>query len=309
MASMQNQDDIDALLAGFDAAPSPAAPAPTPKASPAAPLSNDDIDIDALMAEAGAPAVAVAVAAEEADDEEFDIDAAVAARDAASESKDFPEENSVPAENLSGDMAEILAQESAGVSSAAPSRSRNEEVEGELLGGVRLPSADHRIIDRLDEITSETEQKTNEVMDKLDGGIAKLNEMIEEMDSFFAQLQAHEQVVNRLSAKYPENPVVKLLLEITGSFASIQKIKDIAYECQDEIFVAMDLLQFQDISRQKIEKVIAVIRALNNYLNTWFGTESQKSRARVARTMGRDDANATDTQDIESLIEGFREKG
>lgn len=348
MSDHQNQDDIDALLAGFDA----------PQDEPPQDGGEDeaDVDIDALISEVSESGASGSDEGSDQDEpageDSLPPDTSEGSEDAATDTpepdhgepdhgEDDDDDSTAPndeqdasASDEDAMLREILGDQDAD-SPAEPHEASgdeasdqeqsvsSEEVAGAAeessdsaaertgsISGVRLPEADHRIIDRLDEITSETEAKTNEVMDRLDSAIEKINGLVDESDSLFEQLKEHEQVIDMLSKKHPDNPVVRLLLDISETFAKAHQLRDRAYEAQDEVFVAMDLLQFQDISRQKIEKVISVIRALNDYLNTWFGSsDPAKARAGVARTMGRDDARATESDDVEALIEQFNEKG
>lgn len=289
-----DQSDIDSLLAEFEAAGA---------GSDNSSNQSDDIDIDALLQEVDAaeqqPPAQAPKAAAKATPKPAKV--APATKQAAPAPKAAaPSKEPEPDLPLPDEHAEIL--QSVCHLEDAPSKKKSD-------GGVLLPEPDHRIIDSLDEITTETEIKTNEVMDKLDAAIEKVNTMVTDIDRFSKLLDRHERVVEMLSHKHPDNPVVKFLRDFSETLDQIEQIKKTAQECQDDIYVAMDLLQFQDISRQKIEKVIAVIRALNGYLNTWFGTSRpDSSRASVAKTFGKEDVQATTDEDIEALIGEFQEK-
>ena len=43
-----------------------------------------------------------------------------------------------------------------------------------------------------------------------------------------------------------------------------------------QIFQAMELMQFNDINRQKIERVMSVIRKLSSYLNNLFEDDTNE---------------------------------
>ncbi|MBB5021384.1 protein phosphatase CheZ [Desulfurispira natronophila] len=313
MAGKADQSDIDALLAQFEDSDSK----PSDEQKP-----EDYDDIESLMAEVDAAENESATAASPPksshgsqeianplennhstsdNDSSLETDEVGSVQEAEeSPHPDEPADSS--AQELPKDHEEIL--NSVCHLDESPTKRKTSSP------GTVLPEPDHHIIDRLDEITAETESKTNEVMDKLDAAIEKINQMSEDIDHFAKLLDRHERVIEMLSSKHPDNPVVKFLRDFTETLEQIEQIKTTAEQCQDDIFVAMDLLQFQDISRQKIEKVIAVIRALNSYLNTWFGSSKpESSRASVAKTFGKDDSGAASDDDIEALIGSFQEKG
>jgi len=85
-------------------------------------------------------------------------------------------------------------------------------------------------------------------------------------------------------------------------FDEIQKTHE---ELKNYIFDSMDLLQFQDITRQKIEKVISVIQALHEYLNNWFASGS-KVRARVAKTIADESQKPQIDQEVDDIVNSFQ---
>ena len=80
---------------------------------------------------------------------------------------------------------------------------------------------------------------------------------------------------------------------------------------QDEIMMAMDMMQYQDIHRQKIERVINVMRALSKYMNTLFeGKIDDDKRVASAVHIAGDTTteNLVSNDDIEALIESLGKK-
>ncbi|BAT71627.1 two-component system, chemotaxis family, response regulator CheV [Thermosulfidibacter takaii ABI70S6] len=103
-------------------------------------------------------------------------------------------------------------------------------------------STETRVVEKLYRVTRETEEKTYKLMDILDEAMNKTIECI--------------QLAESLEASDLKEELVKKLNEIN-----------------DTLFEAMNHLQFQDITRQKIERVIVALKKLNDYLNEWFGTD------------------------------------
>jgi hypothetical protein len=69
----------------------------------------------------------------------------------------------------------------------------------------------------------------------------------------------------------------------------------------------MDIMQYQDIHRQKIERVINVMRALSNYMNSLFeGRIEDKKRVSSAQHIVGDTHNElASNEDIEALLAQF----
>ena len=79
----------------------------------------------------------------------------------------------------------------------------------------------------------------------------------------------------------------------------------------DEILVIMDTMQYQDIHRQKIERVVNVMRSLLRYMNTLFGS-TVKDEERVSSAQhiigDQDSGEVVSAEDIEALLESFGKK-
>ena len=67
----------------------------------------------------------------------------------------------------------------------------------------------------------------------------------------------------------------------------------------------MELMQYHDINRQKIERVMAVIRKLSSYLNGIFEDDSDKPEVQIAKHISGDSNETVDEEDLESLISQF----
>jgi hypothetical protein len=67
----------------------------------------------------------------------------------------------------------------------------------------------------------------------------------------------------------------------------------------------MEIMQYHDINRQKIERVMSVIRKLTNYLNGIFEDDSNKPEVQIAKHISGDGTDSMDEDDIDSLINEF----
>ena len=173
------------------------------------------------------------------------------------------------------------------------------------------PSQEHKVVNQLDDVTRDSEKRAVELMDKL-----------ELMDKYFSQaefiLRNVEENINKnlevftvLNEKFPQVKTFKDLLDKNN--ASKSDIQDIVSRLQDgqnEVLVAMDSMQYQDIHRQKIERVINVMRALNRYISSLFDSQKDDS-TRVSSAVhinGDSTEDVVTNDDIEQLIANLGHK-
>ena len=110
-----------------------------------------------------------------------------------------------------------------------------------------------------------------------------------------------------LSQKFPNINTFNANLEKAREMGNhITAVNDKLNEGNTEIFQAMELMQYHDINRQKIERVMSVIRKLSTYLNNLFEDEGSHQEVAVAKHIhgdNTDDLVADD--DLEALIAEF----
>ena len=118
-----------------------------------------------------------------------------------------------------------------------------------------------------------------------------------------------------LSATAGQNPLelsylAPLLARITKQSAknmkeTLKSINNLLNEEDNQIFQAMELMQFNDINRQKIERVMAVIRKLSLYLNNLFEDDGNSKEIAVAKHIPGDDSDDLIGDDLDKLIAEF----
>ncbi len=81
--------------------------------------------------------------------------------------------------------------------------------------------------------------------------------------------------------------------------------KDLINLEDSKIFEAMELMQFNDINRQKIERVMSVIRKLSLYLNNLFEDDGTSKDIAVAKHIPGDSTNDLIGDDLDKLIAEF----
>ena len=139
---------------------------------------------------------------------------------------------------------------------------------------------------QLDAITSDTEEATQSVMNRLDALMAASDDATRELKTCEDSIQKRndqqaslhttitgfldraaagedqntiaQEVLEFLFAHQLEAPVVPV--ELGPTKANLQKVSDEAFEI-------MNVLQFQDITRQKIEKVVTLLKQFQGGLN------------------------------------------
>lgn len=173
------------------------------------------------------------------------------------------------------------------------------------------PSADHKMVQQLDDVTRDSEEKATQVLDMLDAINTLLMDGEEEAANVKDALSSNAEVFEKLMAKFPN--IASFSEQKEKSDAAIENLENIVIKLQDgqnDIMNIMDMMQYQDIHRQKIERVINVMRALAKYMNSLFESNvDDKSRAPSAVHLEGDKTdNLMSDDDIESLINSLGKK-
>ena len=138
---------------------------------------------------------------------------------------------------------------------------------------------------QLDAITSDTEEATQSVMNRLDALMAASDEATRAIQACQAGLgkQNEQQAtlhaaisgfLDRAAAGEEQNALAQEVLEYlfahqvaTPPFGlDLAPAKDQLQKVSDEAFEILNILQFQDITRQKIEKVVTLLKQFQNGL-------------------------------------------
>lgn len=174
------------------------------------------------------------------------------------------------------------------------------------------PTKDHKMVHQLDDVTRDSEIKATEVFDKLES----INEMMisieEDSNGVLETIEHNIELFTLLIEKFPgierfqealeENHAAKERLEAVGASAQM---------AEDEVMMTMDIMQYQDIHRQKIERVINVMRALSQYMNSLFEGRIEDSKRVSSAVHIEGDSTTQDVvtnEDIEALIDSLGKK-
>ncbi len=170
------------------------------------------------------------------------------------------------------------------------------------------PTNDHQVVNQLDDVTKASEVKATEIFDKLES----INEMLMNIEGHINPQREiilnNIDIFQRLSSKFENIESFKSALEQNQeALKQCDSIISEAQSASDEVMMTMDVMQYQDIHRQKIERVINVMRALSSYMNMLFHSnvddESRVGSAIHIDGDGTEDVATAD--DIEELIASF----
>jgi len=172
-----------------------------------------------------------------------------------------------------------------------------------------LPATDeHKMVHQLDDVTKESEEKATEIFDIIENISNELMEKETNAGDVAEVLTSNIELFKTLSEKFPDVEAFKEQLQKNETALSDSNtVIEMLQTSGDEIMNVMDIMQYQDIHRQKIERVINVMRALSRYMNTLFeGKIDDEKRVSSAQHIpGDDNDDLASTDDIEALLAQF----
>lgn len=168
------------------------------------------------------------------------------------------------------------------------------------------PTDDHKVVNQLDDVTRESEVKATEIFDKLEAVSDYIlnteNSAVEALET----IQGNIDIFQKLSKHFPNIQSFQESLEATQKAKEeLENTISNAQMGSDEIMMIMDIMQYQDIHRQKIERVINVMRALARYMNGLFEGKVEDSKRVGSAVHIEGDGSTVDVvsnADIEALI-------
>ena len=172
-----------------------------------------------------------------------------------------------------------------------------------------LPATDeNKMVHQLDDVTKESEEKATEIFDIIDNISNDLMDKEETLNDVVKALNANLDLFDTLSAKFPDIETFKTQHKINEE--ALEKVNEVLESLQnsgDAIMSVMDIMQYQDIHRQKIERVVNVMRSLSRYMSTLFeGKIDDEKRVSSAKHIeGDTGTDVASTDDIEALLEQF----
>lgn len=210
-----------------------------------------------------------------------------------------------------GDIQEVSSEET-----AKEKNTQDSEEEGVPAGYSEdtshhwpLPATDeNKMVHQLDDVTKESEEKASEIFDIIEGISNDLMDKEENANKVIETVTSNIELFKTLSEKFPDVVAFKTQLEkneiaLVDASDGLETLQNSG----DAIMSVMDIMQYQDIHRQKIERVINVMRALSKYMNTLFEgkVDDDKRVASAQHIVGDTHNDVASTDDIEALLAQF----
>ncbi|UTJ05990.1 hypothetical protein [Arcobacter roscoffensis] len=229
-------------------------------------------------------------------------------------------------EQASSDDIDDLLSQIDGITEDAPSvdavtqksEPKKEEVSAEKIvqdwtdtkineGVIPLPAEkDTKVVNQLNQVANDSEEKVSQIFDVLSLGLDNNNEFRTKVSDIEDFLVSQDKLLKSLNAKFPNIEVFKQHVQkVEEVNKSLEAMKTIMNEEDMKIFEAMELMQFNDINRQKIERVMSVIRKLSLYLNNLFEDDYTEQEIAVAKHIHGDQGEVLIGEDLDKLIEEF----
>lgn len=145
------------------------------------------------------------------------------------------------------------------------------------------------VIAELDTVTAVTERESNKVMDQLD----MIGQLVAKQQKLITDMMRHE------GAQAP------------GVQQAIHEVMSAGKEIQDKVFEAMDLMQFQDITRQKLERIVHHLRQIHDYIVDLLGTglKSEAERPSISHTIAQTGTTPDENKaHADAVVEAFKSK-
>lgn len=149
------------------------------------------------------------------------------------------------------------------------------------------PDDKGHVISELDAVTAVTERETNKVMDQLD----VISGLVGRQQTLITGLLAHPAAQDAAVQQ------------------AINEVMAAGKDIQDKVYEAMDLMQFQDITRQKLERIVHHLRQIHDYIVDLLGTglKSEGERASISRTIASTGTTPDEKKGhADSVVEEFK---
>lgn len=166
---------------------------------------------------------------------------------------------------------------------------------------------DTKVVGQLSQVANDSEEKAGLIFDVLSLILDENNEIQRSSKQADEFIDSQIKLLATLSEKFPNISMFKEQLEVANSLQG--KGKEASEKIDNvnmKIFEAMEQMQFFDINRQKIERVMSVIKKLSNYLNNLFEDAEGYKDVQIAKHIHGDSTDGTVAdEDLEALIAEF----
>jgi hypothetical protein len=210
------------------------------------------------------------------------------------------------------ELDSMMNGEDVDVDSLSEEKQTQETVEEDSLSASfpppPAPTDDHKVVFQLDDVTRESEEKAGEVFDQLDIIGENAANLEGKNDIVIKALEENITLFNTLKEKFPNiESFIKASKSNEDALIKAKEVSEDSVAISDNTIMIMDIMQYQDIHRQKIERVINVMRALSTYMNGLLEgqVDDNKRVSSATHIAGDETEDVVDNDDIEALIASF----
>ncbi len=205
-----------------------------------------------------------------------------------------------------------------GISDNEPEQKTSEEVtsagdEEVASDGDKYPMPvenEHKVVNQLNEVAEDSEEKASQIFDVLSFILDENNNIQKYNKSMGEFVEKQIFLLESLGTKFPNIDVFSENLELAKNVLNESKELSSTVDGENnKVFEAMELMQYHDINRQKIERVMSVIKSLSTYLNGIFEDDSNKPEVQIAKHISGDGTSTVGEDDLEALISQFGNEG
>lgn len=165
---------------------------------------------------------------------------------------------------------------------------------------------DTKVVSQLSQVANDSEEKVSQIFDVLSLALDNNNDIRKKIKGFEEIAVSQMAFLNLLCDKFPNVSQFNEQLEkINQLQLDLKDLKTLLDNEDVHIFQGMELMQFNDINRQKIERVMSVIRKLSLYLNNLFEEDSPKDIPMAKHIHGDTDTEDLVGDDLDKLIAEF----
>lgn len=166
---------------------------------------------------------------------------------------------------------------------------------------------DTKVVNQLSEVANDSEEKATKIFDVLSNILDYNNDIQNDVQALSEFNEKQISMLSSLNQKFPNIEAFKMNLDQAQEMGThIADVNEKLNDGNTEIFQAMELMQYHDINRQKIERVMSVIRKLSTYLNNLFEDEGNRQEVAVANHIHGDNTeDLVGDDDLEALIAEF----
>lgn len=165
---------------------------------------------------------------------------------------------------------------------------------------------DAKVVNQLTQVANDSEEKVSQIFDMLSLALDNNNEIRKKINDVNSFITNETKLLTSLNSKFPNISVFDEHLSNASVISTkLSDLDSILNNEDGKIFEAMELMQFNDINRQKIERVMSVIRRLSSYLNNLFEDDSADKEIVVAKHIHGDTNDDLIGDDLDKLIAEF----